>query len=38
MADGDTVSANWWIGNGFTEEEAQSTYTKDGATQSVELT
>jgi peptidylprolyl isomerase len=38
VADGDTVSANWWIGNGFTEEEAQSTYTKDGATQSVELT
>lgn len=37
VADGDTVSANWWIGNGFTEEEAQSTYTKDGATQSVEL-
>ncbi len=22
VADGDTVSANWWIGNGFTEEEA----------------
>ncbi len=37
VADGDTVSANWWIGNGFTEKEAQSTYTKDGATQSVEL-
>ena len=37
VADGDTVSANWWIGNGFTEEEAQSTYTKDGATQSIEL-
>jgi peptidylprolyl isomerase len=38
VADGDTVSANWWIGNGFTEEKAQSTYTKDGAPQSVELT
>jgi peptidylprolyl isomerase len=38
VADGDTVSANWWIGNGFTEEEAQSTYTKQGAPQSVELT
>jgi peptidylprolyl isomerase len=37
VADGDTVEANWWIGNGFTQEEAQSTYTKDGATQSVEL-
>ncbi|PKH40501.1 peptidylprolyl isomerase [Nocardioides alpinus] len=37
VADGDTVSANWWIGNGFTEKEAQSTYTKDGAPQSVEL-
>ena len=37
VADGDTVSANWWIGNGFTQEEAQSTYTKDGATQSIEL-
>ncbi len=33
VADGDTVSANWWIGNGFTEEEAQSTYTKDGPDQ-----
>jgi peptidylprolyl isomerase len=38
VADGDTVKANWWVGNGFTEEEAQSTYTKGGATQSVELT
>ena len=38
VADGETVSANWWIGNGFTEEEAQSTYTKDGGSQSVELT
>ncbi|WP_322921956.1 FKBP-type peptidyl-prolyl cis-trans isomerase [Nocardioides renjunii] len=37
VADGDTVQANWWIGNGFTQEEAQSTYTKKGATQSVEL-
>lgn len=37
IADGQTVSANWWIGNGFTQEEAQSTYTKDGAPQSVEL-
>ncbi len=37
VADGDTVSANWWIGNGFTEEEAQSTYSKDGGSQSVEL-
>ncbi|MBS2938058.1 FKBP-type peptidyl-prolyl cis-trans isomerase [Nocardioides sp. J2M5] len=39
VEDGQTVEANWWIGNGFTEEEAQSTYTKDAdATQSVELT
>lgn len=38
VADGDTVSANWWIGNGFTEEQAQSTYTKEGTPQSVELT
>ena len=37
VADGETVSANWWIGNGFTEEEAQSTYTKEGTPQSVEL-
>lgn len=37
VADGDTVKANWWIGNGFTEEEAQSTWTKDGAPQSVEI-
>ena len=37
VADGDTVEANWWIGNGFTEEEAQSTYSKDGTPQSVEL-
>ena len=32
----DTVKAQWWIGNGFTEEETQSTY--DGPPQSVELT
>ncbi|KRE96007.1 hypothetical protein ASG76_02820 [Nocardioides sp. Soil774] len=38
VADGQTVEANWWIGNGFTEEEAQSTWTKGGGTQSVELT
>jgi peptidylprolyl isomerase len=37
VADGDTVKANWWIGNGFTQEEAQSTWTKDGAPQSVEI-
>ena len=37
VADGDTVKANWWIGNGFTEEEAQTTWTKDGAPQSVEM-
>jgi peptidylprolyl isomerase len=37
VADGDTVKANWWIGNGFTEKEAQSTWTKDGAPQSVEI-
>ena len=36
VADGDTVSAHFWIGNGFTEEEATSTY--DQAPQSVELT
>lgn len=35
VADGDTVSANFWIGNGFTEEEATSTY--DQGPQSVEL-
>ncbi|MCW2736202.1 FKBP-type peptidyl-prolyl cis-trans isomerase [Nocardioides sp.] len=38
VADGDTASANFWIGNGFTEEEATSTFTKDGTPQSVELT
>jgi peptidylprolyl isomerase len=37
VADGDTVKANWWIGNGFTEKEAQSTWTKDGAPQSLEV-
>jgi peptidylprolyl isomerase len=37
VADGDTVQANWWIGNGFTEEEAQSTYAEGGAPQSVEV-
>ncbi|MBC2934596.1 FKBP-type peptidyl-prolyl cis-trans isomerase [Nocardioides sp. zg-1228] len=37
VADGDTVQANWWIGNGFTEEEAQSTWTKGGGTKSVEM-
>ncbi len=37
VADGDTVSANIWIGNGFTEQEATSTYTKGGEPQSVEL-
>ena len=37
VGDGDTVEANWWVGNGFTEEEAQSTWTKGGATQSVEM-
>ena len=31
VAEGDTVKANWWIGNGFTEKKAQSTWTKDGA-------
>jgi peptidylprolyl isomerase len=35
VADGDTVSTNWWIGNGYTQEEAQSTY-KTGP-QSVEV-
>jgi peptidylprolyl isomerase len=37
VADGDTVSSNFWIGNGFTEEEATSTFDQD-APQSVELT
>ena len=35
VADGDTVEANWWIGNGFTEEEAQNTF--EQGTQEVEL-
>ena len=35
VADGDTVEAQWWIGNGYTEEETQSTY--DGEPQSLEL-
>ena len=38
VADGQTVSANWWIGNGYTEKEAQSTWTKGGGSQDVELT
>ena len=38
VEDGQTVSANWWIGNGYTEEEAQSTWTKGGGSQDVELT
>jgi peptidylprolyl isomerase len=37
IEDGDTVSAHYWIGNGFTEEVAQSTYDQ-GAAQSIELT
>ncbi|WP_299928486.1 FKBP-type peptidyl-prolyl cis-trans isomerase [uncultured Nocardioides sp.] len=37
VAAGDTVKANWWIGNGFTEKKAQSTWTKDGAPQSLEV-
>jgi peptidylprolyl isomerase len=35
VADGDTVSVDWWVGNGFTEEEAQSTY--ETGPQSVEV-
>ena len=35
VADGDTVTTNFWIGNGYTEKEAQSTYGQ--GTQSVEL-
>ncbi len=35
VADGDTVSTNWWIGNGFTEKMAQSTY--ETGPQSVEV-
>ena len=26
VADGDTVNAHWWVGNGYTQEEAQSTF------------
>ena len=37
VAEGDTAKLNWWIGNGFTEKKAQSTWTKDGAPQSVEM-
>lgn len=37
VAAGDTVKANWWIGNGFTQKKAQSTWTKDGAPQSLEV-
>lgn len=37
VADGETASINFWIGNGFTEEEATSTYGQ-GTPQSVELT
>jgi peptidylprolyl isomerase len=36
VADGDTVSAHLWIGNGFTQEEATSTF--DGAPESIEVT
>lgn len=35
VAAGDTVEAQWWIGNGYTEKKTQSTY--DGEPQSVEL-
>jgi len=37
VADGDTVETHFWIGNGFTEKEAQSTYSQ-GTPQSLELT
>ena len=30
VAEGDTVEAHWWIGNGFTEKETQSTWGEDG--------
>ena len=30
VAEGDTVQAQWWIGNGFTQEETQSTWGEDG--------
>lgn len=36
VEDGDTVSTSFWVGNGFTQKEALSTY--DQGTQSVELT
>lgn len=36
VADGDTATASFWIGNGFTEKEATSTY--DQGPQKVELT
>lgn len=36
VEDGDTVTVDWWVGNGFTEEQAQSTY--EQGSQSVELT
>ena len=35
VAAGDTVQAHWWIGNGFTEKQTQSTY--EGEPQSLEL-
>ena len=35
VEDGDTVSAHYWIGNGFTEKEAESTY--EAEPQSIEL-
>ena len=35
VAEGDTVQAHWWIGNGFTEKETQNTY--EGEPQSLEL-
>ena len=36
VADGDTVTTTFWIGNGYTEQEAQSTFGQ--GTQSVEMT
>ncbi|WP_165357086.1 FKBP-type peptidyl-prolyl cis-trans isomerase [Nocardioides zhouii] len=35
VAAGDTVEAQWWIGNGYTEKETQSTF--EGEPQSLEL-
>lgn len=35
VATGDTVEAHWWIGNGFTQKQTQSTY--EGEPQSLEL-